>query len=221
MSNIHTFIEMVLGTNVGKLYTIIEAFLKSKKQVHICALGEKQTGKTLWLTYLRTGKIPKEYKETGVSDFEAFDLNLDEDRTVHIDSGTDIGGEKSNRKEFHKDWVEKSDIICYFVNITKFLSNNAYRKEVKGGIDLVADLLKDSKRRRKKMPFIILSYADELVKNSNYKTEVQGEVAFKSHFNDNKFKLFMQNTLLTDLTNPKRQKEIKNKIFKTFSYVNK
>lgn len=195
--------------------------LRKKPCISICALGERQTGKTLWLKFLQTGKIPNETKQTNVDDFDAFDLFFEGDRELHVEKGTDIGGERSNRKAFYKDFIAKSDVICYFINIIDYLSyddKNKYFITAKSGLDFVADLyieaIKDSKKNRAKLPIIILSYADRL--KTIGLTEEQALEKFKATINEKKFKIFIKNLYLVDLTNIESQKKLKDKIFKNF-----
>jgi len=194
---------------------LIEESLKKKKRIAICALGEHLTGKTCWLTYLRTKEILKEYTQTGINDFPPFDLLLENDRTIHIEAGTDIGGEKENRSIFYKDFINKSDVICYFVDIKRFLDDFKYQRKALGGIDLVADFIKDTQKKSPKMPFIILSHSDEL-KDIKYSKEKAGE-EFRGLLKGSKYKLFLKNIIFANLMSEDSQKEITELIFKSFT----
>ena len=210
------------ATIVDAIIKLIEKKLKKQKRISICALGERQTGKTIWLKYLQTGKIINNLGQTpGSIDFKPFDLKIEGDRIVHIEKGKDIGGEKDNRKNFWKDLVEKSDIVCYFVNIRDFLCKQEYHDNVIGGLDLVADFLKptqkDSASKAKpktKLPFIVLSYADELKKISVSESDAREK--FTSELKNLKFKNFKKNTILVNLLDQNCQNELKKRIFKTF-----
>lgn len=133
--------------------------LISFKGKQIAILGARGVGKTHLMTFLASGSIPTEYKQTvapGKFPKRRFELkNLD----LCLKESLDISGDKAAYPEW-KNNHDQADIVLYLLRADKLLAGNAnVESRVRNDLRHIGAWLEEKKDRRPKF-FIIGTHCD-------------------------------------------------------------
>lgn len=175
-------------------------FGKDDKEYKLGLLGMKASGKTTFLNNLRGIKaVPK---TTSKESYVGFEFELSSGKTIYIDKGNDMGGDKNYMAEY-RHIVEKNDVIVYFFDVCRYLTENEYLRECNSRLDFINGGIKDKKIA------IIASHSD-LSKRSEEKLieDILNLVRDKKYSN-----LFNNGLFVVNLTDDKEVIELIDKIF--------
>lgn len=111
----------------------------------ICVLGQKESGKTTFLNWLRYDKFTETYTQTSNTEYEEFKYET-ESTIYKIASGKDIGGDNSY-KSLYETLISKNEICIFVFDVAKFLKDSAYRQETWDRADLIYHFRSDRTKR--------------------------------------------------------------------------
>jgi hypothetical protein len=150
--NIPLFLPIIWGVGLGAVallglggYALFSEGENPQKN-KLGILGMQGAGKTRFLSFLRN--IPFVDKGTEIELYDPFIYKHDE-KVIHIDAGEDIGGGDLYRDEYDR-ILEKSDVIFYFFDISKYLKNQIsngirYRRASNSRIEHISSAITTSK----------------------------------------------------------------------------
>lgn len=168
-------------------------------------LGMKKAGKTKFLSFLRN--VPYVEKDTEIEPYKPFKYTH-ETKVIHIDAGVDIGGGNLYRSEYNR-IIEKSDVVFYFFDISKYLKNSpyetvGYRRACNSRLEHIYTTGKEIKKHI----VVVGTHIDKCKKR---------EAKIKSEFlklNDSKsYYSVLKNIEFTDLTDTSLLRSFINKVF--------
>lgn len=197
-----TLAGALIGGSVGGVAGgIVDFFSKDNKQYKMGLLGMKASGKTTLLNKLRG--IEGSLKDTSKESYDSFEFKLSNGKTVYIDKGNDIGGTKNYMAEY-REIIEKNDVILYFFDVSRYLTELEYLRECNSRLDFINEgNIKDKKLA------IIASHSDLSKNDKNILTEeILNQVQDKKYS-----KLFNVGFFVANLTDDKEIKVLIDKIF--------
>jgi GTPase SAR1 family protein len=137
----------------------------------VAVIGERRAGKSTLATFLSTGEIPEDYKQTlSEKCLEGRTIQLTE-LELNISEINDVPGDK----EYYRQWeaaVVKSDVVFYLARADKMLKHKATRKRVSTDVRHLSDWLKESPGKRL---FFIGTHCDLIPKFRELTPENQGD----------------------------------------------
>jgi len=142
------FVPVIIAAAVGAIIAIIIANSGPSKPIEgtsICVLGQKESGKTTFLNWLRFDKFTESYQQTSTVEYEKFTYET-EKKKYEISSGIDIGGDKSYVDMYEK-LINKNEICIFVFDVAKFLKDSSYRKETWDRADLIFHFRPDRTKR--------------------------------------------------------------------------
>ena len=89
----------------------------------ICILGQKGSGKTTFLNWLRNRTFTSTYSQTFDERYASFDYN-----GKKIEGGRDIGGGTDFVKDYYEDMINQNDVCIFLFDAHKFISDEVYRQ---------------------------------------------------------------------------------------------
>ena len=100
----------------------------------------KGSGKTTLLYKL--GAIKKNEPTTMIESYDSFKYVINPDQTIYIDKGIDMGGNK-NYMVNYDELIAKNDVIFYFFNINKYLTEFDYKRECNSRLAYINSRIKN------------------------------------------------------------------------------
>ncbi len=131
----------------------------------VALLGPKESGKTLFLNWLRYGKLV-EPNRTGIP--EDFDFRYEHNGSVYQIKGKDISGDESMIRRFYQDLMDKSNSVMLFFNGNEFIKSKDYRKDVCRRVCFVSDHLSD----KHKVFAIVATHLDKYKPEWTWRTSI-------------------------------------------------
>lgn len=196
-----TLAGALIGGSVGGIAGGVVDFLsRDDKQFKLGIVGMKASGKTTLLNKLRG--IEGSPKSTSKESYDSFEFKLNDGKTIQIDKGNDIGGNKNYMAEY-REIIKKNNVILYFFNVCEYLTNLDYKRECNSRLDHINSDIKNKKIA------IIASHSDLSGNDKNIlKEEILNQVQDKKYS-----KLFNDGFFVVNLTDDKENKELIEKIF--------
>jgi len=141
------FVPVIIAVAAAVAGIIIFADGPSKPIVgtSICVLGQKESGKTTFLNWLRYDKFTETYTQTSNTEYEKFKYET-KNTIYEIASGKDIGGDNSY-KSLYETLINKNEICIFVFDVAKFLKDPAYRQETWDRADLIYHFRSDRTKR--------------------------------------------------------------------------
>lgn len=128
--NIPLFIPIIWAAALGAVALLgfgsYALFSEDPKKNKLGVLGMTASGKTRFLCCLRN--IPFVEKSTSIEKYEPFIYRHD-GKVIHVDAGIDIGGSDLFWNEYNR-IIEKSDVIFYFLDISRYLDDATLKDRV-------------------------------------------------------------------------------------------
>lgn len=208
-------VAAVAGLVIGAVFIIkkpnkpeFDDAQQGKQSIKICALGERDTGKTRWYKYIKEGKLPTRDDETPTKiPYSEFSFSLQNGKTIHIARGYDYSGERGNQDLLYRRLADENDIIFYFINLKEYIENEENRKDVNSGIDIVIGREND-----RKLIYLVLTHADEACGGDYKKSEKAFCALMKKRCNQNPVFAAHCNTLMQNyaILNTFKEEDMKN-----------
>lgn len=127
------------------------------KDIKMCVLGDKSTGKTCLYSFYKEQKKPfskREYtippKATSLSEVVP-ELTLLSTNGIKltVEEGTDISGAPEKVCVYYRDKVNENELVIYLFNSSEFSNNKKNRKYVVAQIYLISIFIKEKEREQK------------------------------------------------------------------------
>lgn len=147
-----TDITDYVGSFFGETYDSINEWIKSK-EIGLAVLGMPQSGKTLWLDYLRDHERLEEI-QTSYEEYEEFAFYTKSNRKITIKSGEDIGGTDFYINDY-EDKIKKNNVIMFFFDSKKYTADAEYQRAVNARLALI-----ERKMDKSKLLYIVMTYLD-------------------------------------------------------------
>lgn len=194
-----------LASVIVLLFKFFGWFYKEVKGKQLVVLGMPRAGKTRFYRFLQNK--PYEEGETGIEPYEEFEYKKTNGETIIIKKGEDIGGSEDYVKPYYEKMIMESDILVFCFDISKYMSDSNYEREVNARFDYIWRRFKDLKL--KKENFVKLaSHKDELKDPRSFVKEFDQLLKRKPYFKDFKYNFFT-----VDMTNKKDLEFVIKKIF--------
>lgn len=196
-----TGIAALIGGSSGAIAGgLVDLFTNDDKEYKLGLLGMKASGKTTFLNNLRGIKTVS--KTTSKEIYTSFEFVTSNGKTIKIEKGTDIGGDKNYMIEYRQ-IVQKNDVILYFFDVCRYLTEIEYLRECNSRLDFISREIKNKKIT------IIASHSD-LSKRSEeiLIEEILNRVKDKKYSN-----LFNNGFFVVNLIDKRGIKELIDKIF--------
>lgn len=179
---------------------VLDFFSKDDKVSKLGIIGMQESGKTTFLNNLRGLKTV--FNPTSKENYKCFKFELSDGRTIHIDKGNDIGGAKNYMSEYRQ-VIEESDVILYFFDVSKYLTNVDYKRECNSRLHHINVNIENKKIA------IIASHSDFSQQSKNILTEeILNQVKDKKYSN-----LFNNAFFVVNLTERNQVINLIDKIF--------
>lgn len=167
----------------------IKSIFGHKKEISLAILGMEACGKTIFLTYLRTGEIRDDYQQSHGEPYDSFDFKTEDGKIAHIKKGNDVGGSQMQFEQYYEELIKKSDRIMFFLNTFKYLNELDYRRRTNSRIAFVRKL------KGNRDVYLIMAYKDKCP-NIDFKAELKDKLG-----SDYKDIIGSDNVLFADMTN--------------------
>ena len=173
----------------------------SNKKNKLCLIGMKASGKTTLLNQLRN--VEELPEETFNEEYDSFKYILSPDKTIYIDKGVDIGGNKNYMSDYGK-LIKNNDVIFYFLNIQRYLTEIDYKRECNSRLAYINPHINNKK-------FAVIATHPDQSKLS--KNELKDKML--DHIRDKPYsKLFNRDFYIANLTNKQEVRKLIERIFK-------
>lgn len=179
---------------------LVSLFLYDEKVNNLGLIGMQSSGKTTFLNNLRG--IETVLSPSSREYYKSFKFHLSNGKTIYINKGNDIGGAKNYISEY-REVINKSDVVLYFFDVSKYLTSIDYKRECNSRLDHINV---DSENKK---IVIIGSHSDLSQHNKNKLTEeILTQVRDKKYYN-----LFNNSFFVVNLTARNEVTTLIDKIF--------
>ncbi|QNS41240.1 hypothetical protein H0S70_13065 [Chryseobacterium manosquense] len=181
----------------------IKNLFKDPNRNKLGILGMQGSGKTLYLCHLR--KVEYEEKNTDLhTPYSEFTYETNSGKIIHIEAGEDISGIDYNRM-FYISIMEKSDVIFYFFDISRYFTELDYERECNSRFLYLFDYFEKNKTKK------LIVFASHLDKCQEKKGTIPGK--FRNMLKNKTYNKLLEKTHFINLTSEKELIEITNLIF--------
>lgn len=182
----------------------IKKIFKDPNRNKLGILGMPGSGKTLYLSHLR--KVDYVVgKETAMqTPYSEFTYETNSGDTIHIEAGDDISGIHDNRIIYNS-IMEKSDVIFYFFDISKYFKELDYERECNSRFLYLFDYFEKNKTNK------LIVFASHLDKCEEKKSAIPSK--FRNKIKNKTYNTLLEKTHFINLTSEKERIEITNLIF--------
>ncbi|MDR2223900.1 MAG: GTPase domain-containing protein [Flavobacteriaceae bacterium] len=135
----------------------ISGMFKDPKRNKLGVLGMQFSGKTLFLNFLQGFDYTE--RATGREDYNEFRFKTSTGKEILIAKGEDYGGSKEYRT-FYKTVVDRSDVLFFFLDISKYLNDVDYKRDCNSRFLFIDSLRIDSKTQEKKEVIVVATHRD-------------------------------------------------------------
>jgi GTPase SAR1 family protein len=180
-------------------------FYRKVKGKRLVVLGMKEAGKTRFYRFLQNKPYVEE--ESEVDNYEEFVYKKKNGETVLIKKGIDIGGSEDYVKPHYERMIAENDILIFCFDISKYLIDMAYMKQVNYRFEFISRKYKELKKDK----YNFVKLATHVDKTPNPKEAFK---KFNSMIEKKEYKIdFKKNLFLVDVTNKDELQKIVDKIF--------
>ncbi len=196
---------VLISILIGFLASILGWGYRKVKGKRLVVLGMKEAGKTRFYRFLQNKPYVEE--ETEVDNYEEFYYKKNNGETVLIKKGIDIGGSEDYVKPYYERMIAENDILIYCFDISRYLIDTAYMKQVNYRFEFISRKYKELKKDK----YNFVKLATHIDKTPNPKEAVK---KFDSMIEKKEYKTdFKKNLFPVDVTNKQELRKIVEKIF--------
>lgn len=167
-------VSLLVGTTIAVKWDDIVVALKGKQ---LAVLGARGVGKTHLVTFLTTGSLPAEYKQTVAPEKASsrrFQLN---NLGLNVKDSLDVSGDKAAYAEW-KELHDQADVVFYLLRADRLIAGDLdVEARVREDLKHIGDWLKSCKPRPRL--FIIGTHCDFDSKFPSTSAEKFGEYVDK------------------------------------------
>ena len=187
-----------------KFAETIKNLFKDPNKNKLGILGMEGSGKTLYLCHLRNIEYLHKGTDMNSETYSKFTYKTNSGNIIHIEAGEDISGIDYNRM-FYNSIMEKSDVIFYFFDISRYFTEIDYERECNSRFLYLFDYFEKNKTKK------LIVFASHLDKCQEKKGEILSK--FINMLKNKTYNKLLEKTHFINLTSEKELIEITNLIF--------